>query len=208
MPPRRARPDRADRILDAAGVVFARDGFAAARMEDVAAEAGVSKGALYLSFDSKDALIDALVERMVGWEVRRLEEATAAEGSVRDRLVAFVRGYAHDMAEVADLAPVILDVYARAGRSGAVRDTLSRSFRAYVEALAEFIRRGVATGELAVADPDRAAVEIAAMMEGVGLLWLIDPDGVHLVDVAEHGVLALLDAMSPRGRAADQAPSR
>ncbi|MEM1019412.1 MAG: TetR/AcrR family transcriptional regulator [Pseudomonadota bacterium] len=58
------RPDdRPDEILDAATRVFAHMGFTAARMDDVAAQAGLSKGALYLYFKSKDALLDAIVTR-------------------------------------------------------------------------------------------------------------------------------------------------
>jgi len=63
-PKRRRRPEtRPDEILDAALAVFSEKGFAAARVEDVATRAGLSKGAVYLYFDSKEALIAALVKR-------------------------------------------------------------------------------------------------------------------------------------------------
>jgi len=61
---RRRRPEaRPDEILDAAVEVFSEKGFAAARVEDVAKRAGLSKGAVYLYFDSKEALFEALVKR-------------------------------------------------------------------------------------------------------------------------------------------------
>ncbi len=63
-PKRTRRPDaRPDEILDAALKVFTEKGFAAARVDDVAAAAGISKGAVYLYFPSKDALFEALVRR-------------------------------------------------------------------------------------------------------------------------------------------------
>ncbi|MFS8037311.1 TetR/AcrR family transcriptional regulator [Xanthobacter sp. AM11] len=66
---KRAAPkDRAQRrreILDAALHVFARDGFAGARLEDVARRAGIAKGTLYLHFADKDALFRALVEENI-----------------------------------------------------------------------------------------------------------------------------------------------
>ena len=54
---------RRDAILEAALRVFAELGFTAARMEQVAASAGVSKAALYLYFPSKDALLQSVLER-------------------------------------------------------------------------------------------------------------------------------------------------
>jgi AcrR family transcriptional regulator len=54
---------RLDAILAAAGTVFTRDGYQQARMEDVAAAAELSKGALYYYFKSKDAIFARLLER-------------------------------------------------------------------------------------------------------------------------------------------------
>jgi AcrR family transcriptional regulator len=57
-----ARPDE---ILDAALAEFIAKGFDAARMEDIAARAGISKGAVYLYFPAKESLLRALIEREV-----------------------------------------------------------------------------------------------------------------------------------------------
>ena len=55
--------DRRHRILDAAGLCFARSGFHQTTMQDVAAEAGMSPGNIYRYFASKDALIAGMTER-------------------------------------------------------------------------------------------------------------------------------------------------
>jgi len=65
MAKRTRRPEaRPDEILDAALAVFSAQGFAGARIEDIAARAGLSKGAIYLYFESKDAMLKALVRRL------------------------------------------------------------------------------------------------------------------------------------------------
>ncbi len=56
---------RPDAILDSALVLFRRRGVAATRIEDIAKGAGLSKGAVYLYFDSKETMVKALVERAV-----------------------------------------------------------------------------------------------------------------------------------------------
>jgi AcrR family transcriptional regulator len=62
---RARRPEaRPDEILDAALDVFSEQGFAGARVEDIAARAGISKGAVYLYFESKDSMLKALVRRL------------------------------------------------------------------------------------------------------------------------------------------------
>ncbi|MGE4064432.1 MAG: TetR/AcrR family transcriptional regulator [Rhodospirillaceae bacterium] len=65
MAKRARRPEaRPDEILDAALAVFSEQGFAGARVEDIAARAGLSKGAVYLYFDSKHEMLKALVRRL------------------------------------------------------------------------------------------------------------------------------------------------
>jgi AcrR family transcriptional regulator len=62
---RRRADDRPDEVLDAALTLFAEKGFAATRVEDIAARAGLSKGAVYLYFPSKEAILEGLVKRAV-----------------------------------------------------------------------------------------------------------------------------------------------
>jgi AcrR family transcriptional regulator len=92
-PPRwQRRPDeRPDEILDAAQTVFGEVGFARAKIDDVARVAGVSKGTVYLYFDSKETLFREMVRAKV---VPKLEEAEQMirthQGSARDLLVSFI----------------------------------------------------------------------------------------------------------------------
>ena len=65
--PARRRPDeRPDEILSAALEIFSEKGFAATRVEDIARRASLSKGAVYLYFESKEAMLKALVEQSAG----------------------------------------------------------------------------------------------------------------------------------------------
>lgn len=61
----RRKEDRPGELADAALELFAEKGFAATRLEDVAARAGVSKGTLYLYFDSKEELFKAVIQSAV-----------------------------------------------------------------------------------------------------------------------------------------------
>jgi AcrR family transcriptional regulator len=82
MPPRRREPavdqgpDTRTKLLDAAAKVFSERGFAASSVDDVAAAAGMSKGAVYWNFESKDDLIEALIEDRVIAPLRALIDFT------------------------------------------------------------------------------------------------------------------------------------
>jgi AcrR family transcriptional regulator len=83
----RRKQARPGEILDAALKVFAEKGFAAARMEDIAREAGVTKGTIYLYFESKEAVFKALVREAVGTALTAVSADVAAfEGSARTLL--------------------------------------------------------------------------------------------------------------------------
>jgi len=62
---RRRKADRPDEIVAAALEIFSEKGFAAARLEDIAARAGVSKGAIYLYFATKEDIFRAVIEQAV-----------------------------------------------------------------------------------------------------------------------------------------------
>ena len=83
MAKRERRPEaRPDEILDAAMAVFADVGFAGARVEDIAARAGLSKGAVYVYFESKTAMLTALVRRLADRIVGKAEALADAGAAV------------------------------------------------------------------------------------------------------------------------------
>ncbi|WP_157253781.1 TetR/AcrR family transcriptional regulator [Nonomuraea typhae] len=67
-------------LLEAATRRFADRGFAATALEDVAADIGASRGAVYHHFASKTALFEAVAGELEGWMVRQVIEATEAAG--------------------------------------------------------------------------------------------------------------------------------
>jgi AcrR family transcriptional regulator len=87
-PPRRRRKEaRPAELLEAALEVFCEKGFAAARMDDVAARAGVAKGTLYLYFPSKEDIFKALVKLGASAKIERLEILAAShQGTMAELL--------------------------------------------------------------------------------------------------------------------------
>lgn len=77
-----ARQERVEAILAAALDVFSEKGFAPARLEDVAARAGIAKGTIYLYFPSKEALFEALIRSGIAAPIAAMEaRLLALDGS-------------------------------------------------------------------------------------------------------------------------------
>jgi TetR/AcrR family transcriptional regulator, fatty acid metabolism regulator protein len=113
----KAVPDRRRAILDAAVRVFARQGFHACRVSDIADEAGVAYGLLYHYFPSKEEVLNTLFLERWGVMLEMIREVDAEQIPVREKLAAIasfiVESYRHDP----DLMKVIIVEVTRAANS-------------------------------------------------------------------------------------------
>ena len=85
------RPSQEDTILAAALSCFSELGYDATRVKHIAARAGVSEGALYRHYPSKEAVAQVLYQRYLGEYAALLHAVVAAQGSVEDRLRSVIR---------------------------------------------------------------------------------------------------------------------
>ena len=91
---RRRKDARPEEIVSAALEVFADRGFAATKLEDIARRAGVTKGTIYLYFDSKEALFKALIRQTIVPVIAQGEAvAQSFTGSARELFEKLVREY-------------------------------------------------------------------------------------------------------------------
>src|SRR5579872_3130928 len=87
---RRRKDERAPEILEAALACFGEKGFAATRMDDIAARARITKGTIYLYFDSKQAVFKALARRSAGAQIQAITEQVASSGASSADLLRFM----------------------------------------------------------------------------------------------------------------------
>src|SRR6476659_3781371 len=92
-PARAGGGDKRERILDAAELVFAQHGFFAAKVSEIAKEAGVADGTIYLYFKNKDDLLISLFESRMERVNAHLAAQTAKHTRAKERLIAFILAY-------------------------------------------------------------------------------------------------------------------
>jgi AcrR family transcriptional regulator len=196
------RPDvseeRRTQILEAAMAVFARKGFDQARMDDIAQEAGLSKGALYLYYKSKDVIISTILQFFFFRAIKKLQSFLASEEqpSVREQLLRLNQYYIAEMKWMVSLLPFSFEFYAVAARQKTVRQFLKRYFKDYREVLAALVQRGIDRGEFRPMRAELVAIAIAALYEGLALLWMVDPDATQWEQTGESSLLLLLDGLA------------
>lgn len=131
------------RILDAAMLVFRRQGFRRSSIEQAAEAAGLTRQALYHHFDSKEALFRAVIERLhQGALAAEIEAASAAEkagGSLADILVASVSAKLGQLAASLEGSPHVEELFSE--HLVQARDLYQKYTAAYVEQLAVTIAR-------------------------------------------------------------------
>ncbi len=195
------RPDvseeRKQQILEAAIAVFARLGFRTARMDDIAEQAGLSKGALYLYYTSKDAIIAALLTYLFAQEFKRLRVLVESdrEGPVGEQLLRLTQQFASTMQWMSRLMPIAFEFYAVAGRNKEVRQFLKEYFKDYRTLLTHLIERGIEQGEFRTVDAEATAITLVALFEGLALLFFVDPEVIRWTDQAETSVRVLLSGL-------------
>lgn len=152
-----AKLKRRRALLEAALDEFFERGFAAARMDDIAARAGLSKGTLYLYFDSKEALFLALVESVALPNVVQMEHLLARAPSATAALRQLMAFLPH----LVRRTPLPHIVKVLIGDAGTFPATAQRYRHEVVDrvlaAVAAVLRRGHDSGELRVDDAELTA---------------------------------------------------
>jgi AcrR family transcriptional regulator len=154
----RRKDERAPEILDAALACFSEKGFAATRMDDIARRAGISKGTIYLYFQSKEAVFKALAQRVVGSRVADIGAFVQAFEGPTPELLRLVLTRVGEIVSTADVAVLPRMVLAEAGNFPELALYWRSEVVEHGLALWEnIIRRGQERGEFRALPPAHAA---------------------------------------------------
>ena len=209
------RAARRDQIVAAALACFARTGYYATTMADVAAQAGVSKGTPYLYFDSKQALFLALHEE---WDCGLADRVTAAiaalpedgRRSPRRVLCAVAAAVAAHVLAEAETCRVLMEARALAAHEPTIAAAVRAADTRTHEQLEGLFAAGVAAGEWpAGTDPALAARLFTACLYGLMAQWHLAPGSFswEAATAALAGGLAAVPLAALTGPGGDSQPS-
>jgi AcrR family transcriptional regulator len=187
---------RRRQILDAARACFMRNGFHATSMQDVIAEAGLSVGAVYRYFKSKNEIVAAIAEETIGAANQALAEVAEHEpplplAMAMERAVRII----HAQTGADGLIRVALPVWAEALRDPVLAEFVAHTYRQLRDNFVRIARQAQRGGELGPdADPEAVGSVLFGLMPGYALQRVLIGEPTPEVFLA--GITALLEARS------------
>lgn len=167
-------------LLDAALQVFSAKGYVAARLEEIAQAAGVTRGAIYWHFKDKPGLYAALLESVAAASQRIQGEAAAEGGTyleVMERILVRLLSVIEEDPQVRAIFELQLFKTGAALELAAVLDDQRAAGRSMVDAITAIMAQAQAAGEVRIdLSPREAALAFLAYQNGLALMWLQDPN--------------------------------
>lgn len=208
--------DKRERILDAAEKVFARAGFYQSRVSEIARDAGVADGTIYLYFKSKDDLLISVFESRMERINHHLTLALEGLATPTERLMALLRTYLGLVNDNPQLAEVLTIELRQSSKF--MKEYANPRFGEFLKLVASVVAEGQAQGEFAAAiPPAHAARMIFGILDELALAWLLGRgEQFELVAGADWAATMVMDGLKPRTparelasqAAAEAAPTR
>jgi TetR/AcrR family fatty acid metabolism transcriptional regulator len=198
-----ADPEKRKRLLQAAVQTFGRRGFHEARIAEIAAEAGVAEGTVYLYFRNKEDLLGCVFDETMDGVLSQAREIRASEGTAAEKVKGLVGLHLSFLAKDRDLASVFQIELRRSAR---LVERFSRTkLSEYFRLLDGVLREGIASGELRRDLDPRLAVRILfGAADEILSEWLLSKeskpaaDAEKLVGLLLHGFFACKHETKPR----------
>ena len=198
---RRRADKRPDELLDAATELFLTQGYAHTSVAQIARAAGLSKGAVYLYFPSKQAVLEGLVARAIQpVSMQILAEVAAHPGSAREVITHVLHMLADRLSD-----PMVLAVPRIVIRESVAAPEIARMYHDAVlaraiPALVGFLQEGISRGELRPCDPEltvRSVMGPILMHIFLSEIFDIRPaDGLGLERLIDNHLSILFDGLS------------
>ena len=177
-------PDKPQLIIDAAVRVFARNGFYNSRVSDIAREAGIASGTIYLYFRTKDEILVTLFRETMAAFVAALRTEIGRERDPEAKIRRLVRRHFEVLEASPDMAEVV-QVELRQGQKF-FRGASAHEISAYFELIGSVLREGVAAGVFRHDLPVKIATKMLfGALDQMTTSWVLGKRGYRLADAAE-----------------------
>jgi TetR/AcrR family fatty acid metabolism transcriptional regulator len=191
-------PDKPQQIIDAAIRVFARTGYYNSRVSDIAREAGIASGTIYLYFKTKDEILVTLFrEKMAEW-VASVRREIAAERDPLAKIRKIVALHFKVLEENPELAEVV-QVELRQGQKF-FRGASAHEVSAYFDVIHDVLEEGAAAGLIRRDLPLKVATRMLfGAMDQMATSWVLGKRGSRLTEATEPVATVFLRGVCAHG---------
>lgn len=181
------------KIMDAAIKLFSNNGYNKASVEDICTEAGISKGAFYHHFKSKQELFLALLD---SW-LQAIDNAIDASKdlSAPETFMQMTTAFSYIFETAGDGLPMFLEFWLQASRNKKIWEASIAPYRRYHKYFTTLIKKGVDEGSFVEVDPELASRMIVSTAMGLLLQSLLDPKGADWEKLARESTTMLVNSL-------------
>ncbi|MBI2203252.1 MAG: TetR/AcrR family transcriptional regulator [Candidatus Rokubacteria bacterium] len=191
-------PDKPQQIIEAAIRVFARTGYYNSRVSDIAREAGIAAGTIYLYFKTKDEILVTLFRQKMAQWVGYLRAEIAGEPDAVAKIRRLVRLHFAVLERYPDLAEVV-QVELRQGQKF-FRGASAQEVSAYFELIGSVLAEGIAAGRFRHDLPVKIATKMLfGAMDQLATSWVLGKRGYRLADSADEVATIFLKGVARDG---------
>ena len=183
-------------ILTAAQELFARTGYDAAGVAEICAAAGVSKGAFYHHFPSKQALFLTLLEDWLADVEAQLEAILSRRAPEPQTLIQMSSMFGPILEAASGQLPVFLEFWIQAQRDPVIWQATIEPYHRFVALFSKVLDQGFRQGSFRPFDANAAARTVIAFSMGILLQAQLDPRGADWALVAQQGMHMLMEGMA------------
>ncbi len=181
------------KIMESAIKLFSTQGFNKASVDDICTEAGISKGAFYHHFKSKQELFVALLD---GW-LQAIDSAIEAskDKTAPETFTQMTEAFPYIFETAGDGLPMFLEFWLQASRDKKIWEASIAPYRRYHKYFTSLIKKGVDEGSFVEVDPELASRMIVSTAMGLLLQSLLDPKGANWEKVARGSTNLLVNSL-------------
>lgn len=184
--------------MEAANSVLARSGFDRATVDEIVREAGFSKGAFYVHFESKDDLFSAMLDERISHQLETFRQAVDHTKPMADNVRTILNAVFGLAWEDPLWLPLFLEFGAHAARNEKVRQRLSTMYERWREIIIDVLTASREAGRMRRdADPEFMATVLIAAVEGSIIQSHLAPDTVRVQDIVEPLTRTLSEWLAP-----------
>ena len=187
-----------NRLLKAAEISFAQQGFDATAVAKICQIAEVSKGAFYHHFSSKQVVFLELLRRWLEGLDTQIAAQRVGTASIPEELLSMTSLIQEVIQAAEDQLPIYLEFLTRALRDPRIMQELIDPFQRYRDLFTEMISEGISEGTLKQVRPEITARLILAVALGMLIQGLLDPQGADWYEATKESVQILLGGLMKR----------
>lgn len=182
-------------IMASALIVFSKSGYDGATVDEICRESGISKGAFYHHFPSKQSVFLTLLDDWLELLEKQILAIQSESASAAEALLSMSSLVGRVVEDSRGRLPLFLEFWSHASRDPAVWQATIAPYQRYQQLFSMLIEKGIQEGSIQCADPALAARLLVSLAVGILLQAAIEPQSSDWHKTAEGSILLLLKGL-------------